>query len=86
MGSLEGVFLRKYPTSAGFSQSQSRRNPAQKNNRHKRIRKKNKDKKFEHSNLKKRRKQQQSCVSLNLDIYHIMGFTFTAVFKGFPTL
>lgn len=42
-------------------------------------------KKFEHSN-KKRRKQLQNWVPLNPDIYHTVGFTFTAVFKGFPTL
>lgn len=42
-------------------------------------------KKFEHSN-KKRRKQQENWVPLNLDIYHTMGFTFTALFKVFPTL
>lgn len=35
MGSLEGEYLRKYPTDAGFSQSQSRRDSAQKNNHHK---------------------------------------------------
>lgn len=36
--------------------------------------------------IKKRRKQLQNRVPLNPDIYHTVGFTFTAVFKGFPTL
>lgn len=89
MSSLDKEYFKEIShQSAGCSQTQGREDSAQNTyhyNKGRKKKKKDKTEKFEHNN-KKRRKQLQNWVPLNPDIYHTVGFTFTEVFKGFPTL